>query len=199
MRISTYSLGCSIVAMFNRVAGGNYTKAADISSDILAKLRHDLPEDDSRVPNVIADFIGDNVNDIAGNCSDLLESFVATMSASMMIAVFVLKDSAIFTNALIFPVALAGIGLFGCLVGLGFAAVRKMGDNPSRELNLATWISAGVTLGLSLALLFHVQRRCSIAGRIQTWLGFSVDFHPAGHYQRRGYRYDYGILYEHRS
>ncbi|MCQ2445939.1 MAG: sodium/proton-translocating pyrophosphatase, partial [Clostridia bacterium] len=74
MRVSTYSLGCSLVAMFNRVAGGNYTKAADISSDILAKLRHDLPEDDSRVPNVIADFIGDNVNDIAGNCSDLLES-----------------------------------------------------------------------------------------------------------------------------
>ena len=74
MRISTYSLGCSIVAMFNRVAGGNYTKAADISSDILGKIRHDLPEDDSRVPNTIADFIGDNVNDIA----DLLESFVAT-------------------------------------------------------------------------------------------------------------------------
>ena len=155
MRISTYSLGCSIVAMFNRVAGGNYTKAADISSDILAKLRHDLPEDDSRVPNVIADFIGDNVNDIAGNCSDLLESFVATISASMMIAVFVLGNSAIFSNALIFPVALAGVGLLGCLVGLGFASIRKMGDNPSRELNLATWISAGVTLGLSLALSFY--------------------------------------------
>ena len=75
MRITTYSLGCSTVAMFNRVAGGNYTKAADISADILGKIRNDLPEDDSRVPNVIADFIGDNVNDIAGNCSDLLESF----------------------------------------------------------------------------------------------------------------------------
>ena len=87
MRVTTYSLGCSIVAMFNRVAGGNYTKAADISSDILAKIRHDMPEDDSRVPNVIADFIGDNVNDIAGNCSDLLESFVATIAASIMIAV----------------------------------------------------------------------------------------------------------------
>ena len=80
MHVSTYSLGCSLVAMFNRVAGGNYTKAADISADILAKVRNDLPEDDSRVPNVIADFIGDNVNDIAGNCSDLLESFVATIS-----------------------------------------------------------------------------------------------------------------------
>ena len=75
MRLTTYSLGCSLVAMFNRIAGGNYTKAADISADIVAKIRHDMPEDDSRMPNTIADFIGDNVNDIAGNCSDLLESF----------------------------------------------------------------------------------------------------------------------------
>ena len=92
MRVSTYSLGCSLVAMFNRVAGGNYTKAADISADILAKVRNDLPEDDSRVPNVIADFIGDNVNDIAGNCSDLLESFVATISATLMIAVILFQQ-----------------------------------------------------------------------------------------------------------
>ncbi len=161
MRITTYSLGCSIVAMFNRVAGGNYTKAADISSDILAKLRHDMPEDDSRVPNVIADFIGDNVNDIAGNCSDLLESFVATMAAAIMIAITMFKGATAQTGSLItegtfqamykFPVVLAGCGLLSCLIGLGYAAVRRMGDNPSRELNLATWISAGLTMILGLA------------------------------------------------
>ena len=156
MRITTYSLGCSIVAMFNRVAGGNYTKAADISSDILAKLRHDMPEDDSRVPNVIADFIGDNVNDIAGNCSDLLESFVATMAAALMIAVTIYKSAlsggteavteATFTATTVFPIVLAGCGLFGCLLGLGYATIKKMGDNPSHELNLSTWISAGLTV-----------------------------------------------------
>lgn len=152
MRISTYSLGCSLVAMFNRVAGGNYTKAADISADILAKLRHDMPEDDSRVPNVVADFIGDNVNDIAGNCSDLLESFVATMSASIAIAVTLFKfaganvTAATFNSTVVFPILLAGGGLIGCLLGLGYAAFRKMGDNPSRKLNLATWISAGLTI-----------------------------------------------------
>ena len=156
MRITTYSLGCSLVAMFNRVAGGNYTKAADISSDILAKLRHDMPEDDSRVPNVIADFIGDNVNDIAGNCSDLLESFVATMAAAIMITVTIYNNavangsSAItmdtFNATCLFPIILAGAGLVGCLVGLGYASIRKMGNNPSRELNLATWISAGLTI-----------------------------------------------------
>ena len=158
MRVSTYSLGCSLVAMFNRVAGGNYTKAADISADILAKVRNDLPEDDSRVPNVIADFIGDNVNDIAGNCSDLLESFVATVAAALMIAVILFKqysgkveagalDTA-FNAMITYPVVLAGLGLVGCLMGLVYAAVKKMGNNPSRELNLATWISAGLTLVL---------------------------------------------------
>jgi K(+)-stimulated pyrophosphate-energized sodium pump len=163
MRISTYSLGCSIVAMFNRVAGGNYTKAADISSDILGKLRHDLPEDDSRIPNTIADFIGDNVNDIAGNCSDLLESFVATMSASLMIAVTLFQthggnvSDELFNATILFPVILAGCGLVGCLIGLGLANIKKMGDNPSRELDLSTWISAGCTVvfgGVAAYLIF---------------------------------------------
>jgi K(+)-stimulated pyrophosphate-energized sodium pump len=167
MRVSTYSLGCSIVAMFNRVAGGNYTKAADISSDILGKLRHDLPEDDSRVPNTIADFIGDNVNDIAGNCSDLLESFVATLSSSIMIAVTLFQSAtmnehegitdATFNMTIIFPIVLAACGLIGCLVGLGIANVKKMGDNPSKELDLSTWISAGLTIvlgGIASYLVF---------------------------------------------
>ncbi len=161
MRITSYSLGCSTVAMFNRVAGGNFTKAADISADILGKIRNDLPEDDSRVPNVIADFIGDNVNDIAGNCSDLLESFVATMSASIVVAIGLLSTfgitSAFFTSSFVFPLVVAGGGLIGCLVGLIFASVKKMGDNPSKELNLATYISAGIsviTCGLAAFFAF---------------------------------------------
>ncbi len=167
MRISTYSLGCSIVAMFNRVAGGNYTKAADISSDILAKLRHDMPEDDSRVPNVIADFIGDNVNDIAGNCSDLLESFVATMSAAVMIAVALFNASiaqnagfteTTFNATVLFPPLLAACGLISCIAGLGYGSLRKLGDNPSKELDTATYISAGLTVVLGLGgcyMMFH--------------------------------------------
>ena len=160
MRLSCYSLGCSLVAMFNRVAGGNYTKAADISADILGKIRHDLPEDDSRVPNTVADFIGDNVNDIAGNCSDLLESFVATIASSIMIAatLFASEGAAVsdatFQATTLFPVLLAAGGLLGCLLGLGYASIRKMGDNPSRELNLATWISAGLTLIIGLVISY---------------------------------------------
>lgn len=174
MRVTTYSLGCSLVAMFNRVAGGNYTKAADISSDILAKLRHDMPEDDSRVPNVVADFIGDNVNDIAGNCSDLLESFVATMAAAIMIAVTLFNGAqgavsqATFDATCIYPIVLAGGGLLGCVLGLGYAAFRKMGDNPSKELNLATWISAGITIvvGFFSALL--------VFGKVELYADFRL-------------------------
>lgn len=184
MRLTTYSLGCSVVAMFNRVAGGNYTKAADISSDILAKLRHDMPEDDSRVPNVVADFIGDNVNDIAGNCSDLLESFVATMVAAIMIAVTIFNGAtasgsavteATFTATCIFPIILAGGGLLGCLLGLGFATVRKMGDNPSKELNLATWISAGLTVLVGLLASYLIFKDVPlydefICGWLSPWI-----------------------------
>ena len=162
MRITTYSLGCSTVAMFNRVAGGNYTKAADISADILGKIRNDLPEDDSRVPNVIADFIGDNVNDIAGNCSDLLESFVATISASIVLAIAFLGKSGIalnitekfFNSAIYYPIVVAGGGLLSCIIGLFIVQFRKMGDSPSKELNLATYISAGLTLVIVGALSY---------------------------------------------
>ncbi len=158
MRITTYSLGCSTVAMFNRVAGGNYTKAADISADILGKIRNDLPEDDSRVPNVIADFIGDNVNDIAGNCSDLLESFVATIAASIVIAIGLLDkfniSAELFKASYIFPLVMAGGGLLGCILGLFIVSIRKMGNNPSKELNLATYISAGLTVLICGALCY---------------------------------------------
>ena len=178
MRITAYSLGCSTVAMFNRVAGGNFTKAADISADILGKIRNDLPEDDSRVPNVIADFIGDNVNDIAGNCSDLLESFVATMSASIVVAIGLLtaKDSpmtaGIFTSAYIFPLVVAGGGLLGCILGLLYAQIKKMGNDPSKELNLATYISAGIsilTCGVASYLAFG-----KVDASILSGLGFKI-------------------------
>ena len=148
MRLTTYSLGCSLVAMFNRVAGGNYTKAADISADIVAKIRHDLPEDDSRMPNTIADFIGDCVNDIAGNCSDLLESYVATIVAAILIAASLASQSTAdaLLEATTFPIILAGIGLLSCIIGVGYTTFHKANNDPARELNMATYISAGLTL-----------------------------------------------------
>lgn len=150
IRLTSYSLGCSLVAMFNRVAGGNYTKAADISADIVAKNRHDLPEDDSRMPNTVADFIGDNVNDIAGNCSDLLESFVATIVSSILTAVSIARAGAVNPDVLsatvCYPIALAGGGLLACIVAILYASLHKVSDNPSQELDKATTIAAGLSL-----------------------------------------------------
>ena len=152
VRITTYSLGCSIVAMFNRVAGGNFTKAADISSDIVGKNRCGLDEDDPRIPSTIADFIGDNVNDIAGNCSDLLESYVATITASIMMSVIVFGKSSpdLFKAAVMFPLALAGIGLLSCIIGVFVSSHIKMSNSASKQLNMATYISAGITIFGSL-------------------------------------------------
>lgn len=152
-RITAYSLGCSVVAMFNRVAGGNYTKAADISADIVAKNRYDLPEDDSRMPNTVADFVGDNVNDIAGNCSDLLESFVATLSSSILTATIIFKNSEfgseVLQGTILYPIVLAGGGLLACIIGLLYATLHRASDNPSRELDFATYISAGLSATFS--------------------------------------------------
>ncbi|MBR3252718.1 sodium-translocating pyrophosphatase [Candidatus Saccharibacteria bacterium] len=182
MRCTTYSLGCSTVAMFNRVAGGNFTKSADISSDILNKLRHDLPEDDPRIPNVLADFIGDNVNDIAGNCSDLLESFVATLVASQLIANIVYKQNgveyqAIYEMTCLFPIVVATIGLIGCTAGIVVAMMRKwsMGENPAGELNKVTYISASITIIGSLIASYFMFGNVALypdfkAGWISPWI-----------------------------
>lgn len=159
MRLTTYALGCSTVAMFNRVAGGNYTKAADISADIVGKNVHNLPEDDSRMPNTIADFIGDCVNDIAGNVSDLLESFVATPVATVLISVQMFSDSLkMILAASIYPFILAGGGLLASVVGVNYiilknrkqikiikgeeVEVSRENVDPEDELNNATYVSA---------------------------------------------------------
>ena len=160
MRLGCFSLGFSVVGMFNRVAGGNYTKAADISADIVGKNIHNMPEDDSRMPNTIADFIGDCVNDIAGNISDLGESFVATPVACILIAMQVFHDNPkALAAACLLPFVLSAGGLLSSLIGVSsviFANRKKVKvgedgketivsreiDDPSLELDLATYLSA---------------------------------------------------------
>lgn len=126
MRLMSYSLGCSVVAMFNRVAGGNYTKAADIAADNVGKNNHNLDEDDPRNVCSIADLIGDCVNDIAGNVSDLLESLIATPTACILIAMQLFpNDQAILTAACVYPVVLIAGGLFSTLVGVMFIILKN--------------------------------------------------------------------------
>ena len=126
MRLMSYSLGCSVVAMFNRVAGGNYTKSADIAADNVGKNNHNLEEDDPRNVCSIADLIGDCVNDIAGNVSDLLESLMATPTACILIAMQSYGDNKhVLFAACIFPFILIAGGLLSTLVGVMFIILKN--------------------------------------------------------------------------
>ena len=112
--IASYGLGGSIIALFGRVGGGIYTKAADIGSDIVGKVVQDLPEDSVMNPGVIADNVGDNVGDIAGMGSDLFGSFAEATCACLVISSTspeLIKD-----NALYFPLLISASGIFVCIL-----------------------------------------------------------------------------------
>lgn len=121
-----YSLGCSLVAMFNRVAGGVYTKSADIAADIVGKRNYSLEEDDPRNVCTIADLVGDDVNDVAGNVSDLLESFVATPLSCILIGMQnFASDEVLLAAACAYPFILAGSGLVATLSSIMYVILKN--------------------------------------------------------------------------
>ena len=160
--LSGYALGCSIIAMFNRVGGGIYTKAADMGADLVGKTEAHIPEDDPRNPATIADNVGDNVGDVAGLGADLLESFVGAVLSCSILAIELFTHNAytsasLYAKMIAFPILFAGIGLVACVLGIAFPLVkRKLSDNPHFELNLATWISAGLSIALGFVLSFFL-------------------------------------------
>ena len=160
--LSGYALGCSIIAMFNRVGGGIYTKAADMGADLVGKTEAHIPEDDPRNPATIADNVGDNVGDVAGLGADLLESFVGAVLSCSILAIELFTHSAytstsLYAKMIAFPILFAGIGLIACVLGIAFPLIkRKLSDNPHFELNLATWISAGLSIVLGFVLSFFL-------------------------------------------
>lgn len=159
MTISGYVLGCSIIAMFFRVGGGIYTKAADMGADLVGKVEAGIPEDDPRNPATIADNVGDNVGDVAGLGSDLLESFVGAISSGVILAFHLFLSSeaknggitpSLLQKMFMYPVVLAGLGLLACIIGIAYIILKKeLSEDPHRELNMSTWVSAGLTVVLA--------------------------------------------------
>ena len=158
--LSGYALGCSIIAMFNRVGGGIYTKAADMGADLVGKTEAHIPEDDPRNPATIADNVGDNVGDVAGLGADLLESYVGAIMSCAILAIELFTHNALipvalYTRMVMFPILFAGIGLISCVLGIAFPLFKKkLSDNPHLELNLATYTSAGLSIVLGFVLCF---------------------------------------------
>ncbi len=159
MTVSSYALGCSIIAMFNRVGGGIYTKAADMGADLVGKTEAHIPEDDPRNPATIADNVGDNVGDVAGLGSDLLESYVGAIMSAVILACELFRSHGtaiaddLLHNMMLYPVVFAAAGLISCVLGIAFLLIkRKLSDNPHKELNMSTWVSAGLTIVFGLVI-----------------------------------------------
>ncbi len=184
--LSGYALGCSLVAMFNRVGGGIYTKAADMGADLVGKTEAHLPEDDPRNPATIADNVGDNVGDVAGLGSDLLESYVASIVAAIALGYNIIKHAGVSGASLsalyTFPMAFAAVGLISCVIGVASLLVRDLSKskNVHGQLNGATWFGAAVTMIAGGVLSYKLFQNVDLAntgfkfGAISPWIGAAV-------------------------
>ena len=153
--ISGFSLGASSIALFARVGGGIYTKAADVGADLVGKVEAGIPEDHPLNPATIADNVGDNVGDVAGMGADLFESFVGSIIATMVLgAVFfnlpVFADFKL--GAVMLPLALAASGIIISIIGTFFVRVKD-GGNPQTALNIGEFLSAGLMIIVSYFLI----------------------------------------------
>ena len=147
--LSGFSLGASSIALFARVGGGIYTKAADVGADLVGKVEAGIPEDDPRNPAVIADNVGDNVGDVAGMGADLFESYVGSIIGTMILATAFLPGD---LNAVLLPLAVAGIGILVSIAGTFFVQVKEGGD-PQAALNLGTFGAGAIMVGATFFLV----------------------------------------------
>jgi K(+)-stimulated pyrophosphate-energized sodium pump len=151
--ITGFSFGASSIALFARVGGGIYTKAADVGADLVGKVEAGIPEDHPLNPATIADNVGDNVGDVAGMGADLFESYVGSIIGTMVLgAVFIGASTGFETtnefnglNAVLLPLVLAGVGIVTSIIGTFFVRVKE-GGNPQKALNTGEFLSAGIML-----------------------------------------------------
>ena len=157
--ITGFGLGASSMALFGRVGGGIYTKAADVGADLVGKVEAGIPEDDPRNPAVIADNVGDNVGDVAGMGSDLFESYVGSIISAITLAVVIPKvtpqiGEAFNLNPLmgsLFPLLLSAIGIIASILGIMFVR-GKEGGNPASALNAGTYVSGIIVIAASFIM-----------------------------------------------
>uniref|UniRef100_A0A7V3YHC0 Putative K(+)-stimulated pyrophosphate-energized sodium pump n=1 Tax=Candidatus Caldatribacterium californiense TaxID=1454726 RepID=A0A7V3YHC0_9BACT len=143
--INGFALGASSVALFARVGGGIYTKAADVGADLVGKVEAGIPEDDPRNPAVIADNVGDNVGDVAGMGADLFESYVGSIVAAMILGTALAQNVA----GILYPLLVAGLGVIASIVGTFFVSAKDE-KGLAAALNRGTYVSSGLIVVFSL-------------------------------------------------
>lgn len=184
----TFGMGASCMALFARVGGGIFTKAADVGADLVGKVEAGIPEDDPRNPAVIADNVGDNVGDVAGMGADLYESYVGSILSSMALAV----SAGLGAKGMAIPVVLASLGIMASIFGTFFIKTKEKasGKDLLKSLRLGTYISAGVMAVVSFFVIKSLLPQYIgifygvIAGLIAGGLiGFTTEYYTSDTYK----------------
>lgn len=167
-----FSLGASSIALFARVGGGIYTKAADVGADLVGKVEAGIPEDDPRNPATIADNVGDNVGDVAGMGADLFESYVGSIVSAITLAFASFSGEKMTTafNAALFPLLLCAVGILGAVIAVFFVR-GKDGSDPQKALNLGEYVATALVIiggGLLSWFMFKSMNPfwCVLAGLV---------------------------------
>ncbi|MDZ4669082.1 MAG: sodium-translocating pyrophosphatase [bacterium] len=155
--LTGFSLGAESIALFARVGGGIYTKAADVGADLVGKVEAGIPEDDVRNPATIADNVGDNVGDVAGMGADLFGSYVATILATMVLGQeIIVTDKFGGMSPILLPMVICGLGILFSIVGTWFVTIKDEKSNVQNALNLGNWSSIILTVVASYFIVMYM-------------------------------------------